>query len=110
MKLFCFFRSFTCRLHGLSSNHIARIITKKDGEKFDYLICFDDFNVQEVKGLLPGISHDKIILLGKFDRQVKDGIIKDPYYASDDEEFERVYEICQRACRAFLDSVDFDYV
>ena len=97
-------------MHGLNSNHIARIITEKDGEKFDYLVCFDDFNVQEVKRLLPGISQDKIVLLGKFDRQLKDGIIKDPYYASDDEEFEQVYEICQRACRAFLDSVDFDYV
>ena len=101
---------FLCRLHGLNSNHIARIITKQDGEKFDYLVCFDDFNIQEVKGLLPGVSQDKIVLLGKFDRQLPDGIIKDPYYASDDEEFEQVYEICQRACRVFLDSVDFDYV
>ena len=98
------------RLHGLSSNHIARIVTKEDSEKFDYIVCFDDFNVQEVKRLLPGVSQDKIHLLGKFDRQLKDGIIKDPYYASDKTEFELVYATCQRACRAFLDSVDFDNV
>ena len=86
------------------------MVTREDGSKFDYIVCMDNNNVSDVKDLIPGISKDKIYLLGEYDPDLNDDIIKDPYYASSVEEFERVYEICQRACRRFLDSVYFDYV
>lgn len=70
----------------------------------------DNHNVSDVKDLIPGIGQDKIFLLGEYDSDLKDGVIEDPYYASSLEEFERVYEICERACKRFLESVDFDYV
>ena len=98
------------RLRGLNSNHVARVVTPQDGKKFDYIMCMDNNNVSDVKDLIPGVSQDKICLLGTYDPDLKGGIINDPYYSSSVEEFERVFEICERACKAFLDSVDFDYV
>lgn len=92
-----------CRLHGLNSVHRARVVTAQDGSKFDH-------NVRDVKDLIPGISQDKIHLLGEYDSDLSGNIIEDPYYSADIEAFEKVYEICERACKAFLESVDFDYV
>lgn len=86
------------------------MVTPKDGEKFDYLVCMDHDNVRDVKDLIPGVSQDKICLLGGYDADLTDDIVSDPYYADGNEEFERVYEICERACKTFLESVDFDYV
>ena len=74
------------------------------------IVCMDDRNVRDVKDLIPGISQDKIHLLGEYDSDLSGNVIEDPYYSADIEAFERVYEICERACKAFLESVDFDYV
>ena len=99
-----------CRLHGLNSVHRARVVTAQDGSKFDHIVCMDDHNVRDIKDLIPGISQDKIHLLGEYDSDLSGNVIEDPYYSADIEAFERVYEICERACKAFLESVDFDYV
>ena len=70
----------------------------------------DEHNIRDLKGLIPGISREKIHLLGEYDPDLSGSIIEDPYYSKDIEVFEKVYETCERACKAFLESVDFDYV
>ena len=79
-------------------------MTPEDGSKFDYIMCMDDGNIKDVKALIPGFSKDKIRLLGEYDPDLNNSIIKDPY-GSSVVVYEQVYEICERACKQFLESV-----
>ncbi|XP_061415733.1 low molecular weight phosphotyrosine protein phosphatase isoform X2 [Lethenteron reissneri] len=100
------YRSQAClRKHKLSTNHIAREITKDDFKTFDYIFCMDESNLRDLQRSAKNVSNckAKIDLLGKFDPQ-KQLIIKDPYYGGD-EGFEEVYQQCLRCCKAFLSSV-----
>ncbi|XP_078450163.1 low molecular weight phosphotyrosine protein phosphatase isoform X2 [Lampetra planeri] len=100
------YRSQAClRKHKLSTNHIAREITKDDFKTFDYIFCMDESNLRDLQRSAKNVSNCKanIDLLGKFDPQ-KQLIIKDPYYGGD-EGFEEVYQQCLRCCKAFLSSV-----
>lgn len=52
-----------------------------------------------------GLTRDKLILLGTYDSDHPSDSIEDPYYASCDKDFEITFQICERACKSFLDSI-----
>ncbi|XP_042189537.1 low molecular weight phosphotyrosine protein phosphatase isoform X2 [Callorhinchus milii] len=92
----------TMRKYGITMSHIARQVTKDDFRTFDYVLCMDNSNLQDLKRKADKVSDckAKIQLLGTYDPQHQD-VIEDPYYGSE-KDFERVYEQCLRCCKAFL--------
>ncbi|KAG8124210.1 putative Low molecular weight phosphotyrosine protein [Naja naja] len=47
------YRGQNCmRKHGITMNHIARQITKDDFLTFDYILCMDESNLQEMMKIL----------------------------------------------------------
>ncbi|XP_041814841.1 low molecular weight phosphotyrosine protein phosphatase isoform X2 [Chelmon rostratus] len=97
-------RGLAClRKHGIETNHRARQVTKEDFMSFEYILCMDESNLSELnrRAKLVKTYTAKIELLGSYDPQ-KQHIIKDPYYGSD-ADFEKVYEQCERCCKAFLE-------
>ena len=71
---------------------------------FEYILGFDEDNLQDLRRLAPAECSAMLKLLGNFDREVPGGVvIKDPYYG-EDQDFETVFEQCWRACKCFLDS------
>ncbi|XP_077165854.1 low molecular weight phosphotyrosine protein phosphatase isoform X2 [Paroedura picta] len=96
-------RGLSClRNHGIETAHKARQITKDDFLTFDYILCMDESNLQDLKRKSNQIQNCKasIELLGSYDPQ-KQLIIEDPYYGND-EDFDTVYEQCLRCCKEFL--------
>ncbi|CAK8691266.1 low molecular weight phosphotyrosine protein phosphatase-like [Clavelina lepadiformis] len=85
-------------------NHRARQITAKDYDEFDYIFGMDDSNMSNLQNMAPKKSYKaQLLLLGSFDDDKSSGgIIEDPYYGTDDEDFEVVYQQCLRSCRNFL--------
>ncbi|XP_061478860.1 low molecular weight phosphotyrosine protein phosphatase isoform X3 [Rhineura floridana] len=69
------------RKHGIAMNHIARQVTKDDFLTFDYMLCMDESNLQDLKRKSNQVKNCKaqIELLGSYDPQ-KQLIIEDPYY------------------------------
>ena len=92
------------RKKGLDSEHRARLLTKEDFERYEHIICMDHKNIADMKPTTPPGTEQKVKLLGPYDSQLQGEVIEDPYYGQY-EDFETVYEICVRACTAFLDSV-----
>ncbi|XP_069742278.1 low molecular weight phosphotyrosine protein phosphatase isoform X3 [Narcine bancroftii] len=90
--------------HGLTTNHIARQITKDDFKTYDFILCMDENNLRNLEVMMGKVKDpkSKIQLLGSYDPQKK-GIIHDPYYGSDSN-FEEVYQQCLRCCTAFLEA------
>uniref|UniRef100_UPI00358DF17A low molecular weight phosphotyrosine protein phosphatase n=1 Tax=Myxine glutinosa TaxID=7769 RepID=UPI00358DF17A len=100
------YRGLACmKRHGLSSHHIARQVTKRDFETFEFIFGMDESNMKELsrKAKIAPQSHAKLALLGSYDPQ-RQHIIHDPYHG-EDADFESVFEQCQRCCTAFLDSL-----
>ncbi|XP_061560952.1 low molecular weight phosphotyrosine protein phosphatase isoform X1 [Phycodurus eques] len=89
---------------GIETAHRARQVTNDDFMNFEFILCMDESNMSDLKRKGNAVKNQraKIELLGTYDPQ-KQLIIKDPYYGSD-EDFEKVYEQCQRCCEAFLES------
>ncbi|XP_058470327.1 low molecular weight phosphotyrosine protein phosphatase isoform X2 [Solea solea] len=97
-------RGLDClRTHGVETNHRARQVTKNDFTSFEYILCMDDSNLRDLKSKASAVKNSsaKIELLGLYDPQ-NQRIIEDPYYGSASD-FEKVYEQCERCCRAFLE-------
>ncbi|XP_077409585.1 low molecular weight phosphotyrosine protein phosphatase isoform X1 [Vanacampus margaritifer] len=90
--------------HQVPMTHVARQVTKDDFMSFEFILCMDENNLSDLNRKAESVKNRraKIELLGAYDPQ-KQLIIKDPYYGSD-EDFEKVYEQCQRCCKAFLES------
>ncbi|XP_077442549.1 low molecular weight phosphotyrosine protein phosphatase isoform X1 [Stigmatopora argus] len=98
-------RGLDCmKRHGVPMAHVARQVTSDDFMNFEFILCMDESNLRDLNHKGNSVKNHKarIELLGKYDPQKK-LIIKDPYYGSD-EDFEKVYEQCQRCCKAFLES------
>ncbi|XP_062894617.1 low molecular weight phosphotyrosine protein phosphatase isoform X2 [Mobula hypostoma] len=98
-------RSQRCLLkHDVTTNHVARQVTKNDFATFDFMLCMDESNLRSLKSMAGKVNNPKsnIKLLGSFDPQKKH-IIQDPYYGNESD-FEEVYQQCLRCCTAFLET------
>ncbi len=81
-------------------NHHARQITQFDYDEFDYLIVMEQFNLRNLKRIIPEDPNHKIFRLLDFTAQPKD--ISDPWYSGD---FETAFKEISKGCRALLDHI-----
>ncbi len=94
------------RVHGLDSDHRARVLVDEDFEQFEHIVVFDDKNIKDPLEMGPTrLAREDLMLLGTFDSVHDSNIIEDPYYSVNNEDFETTYLICERACKSFLESI-----
>ena len=81
-------------MHVPFTEHYSRRIKKADYQKFDYILCMDDANVEDIQALIgPDIEH-KIHRLLDFTKNPRD--IRDPWYTGNfDEAYWDIYEGCE---------------
>lgn len=87
--------------HGVDLPSRARQVSRDDLEEFDLIIPMDRANREDLIAL--GGDPAKIKLLRAWDPEGgPDAEVPDPYYGEDDG-FDRVYAMCERACEGMLD-------
>ncbi|CAI9413209.1 Low molecular weight protein-tyrosine-phosphatase YfkJ [Pleomorphomonas sp. T1.2MG-36] len=92
------------RKHGVDLTPLrARQVRKTDFSDFDLIVGMDRQNVDDLRRLAPKQSTARIGLwlteaLGRPDE------VPDPYY-EDDRAFDAVFDLCDRAARAFLEKL-----
>lgn len=84
--------------HGVSLAGIrARQIKLKDLKEFDIVVTMDRSNLDDVLNFK--VPHERLFCLREYDRESEDLDVPDPYYTGD---FEGVYQIIERSCKALL--------
>ena len=78
--------------------HRAVQITKKDYDKYDYLIGMDSMNIRNMMRILSGDPEGKVCRLLDFTEQPRD--IADPWYTGN---FDLTYENIKEGCEALLE-------
>ena len=88
---------------GISLDHLARTFTRDDFDRFDLVLAMDRDNYDTLQRLARGRTHvPPIRMLRSFDDAAPaDAEVPDPYSGEDDG-FEEVLDICERACRGLL--------
>ena len=91
---------------GYDLTHRARKFTAADFDRFDLVLAMDRDNFDSLQRLARGRTHIPVIrLLRSFDVEAPvEAEVPDPYSGEDDG-FEEVLDICERACRGLLDHV-----
>ena len=92
------------RRRGMPLSGTARQFKRADFERFDYVLAMDRQNLAGLQRLAPDeAARAKIHLLRSFepDPDPTDDEVPDPYYGKADG-FDRVIDICERACRGLL--------
>ncbi len=85
--------------HGIIANGKKAIqITKKDYNLYDYILVMDDWNLRNIKRIIPSDSENKIHKLLDFSNNKRD--ISDPWYSGD---FDEAYCDILEGCNCFLD-------
>ena len=81
----------------------ARQFVVADFERFDQVLAMDGDNLQAILELAPDeAARGKVSLLRAFDPDSPVGAeVPDPYYGGPDG-FDRVFDICEAACRGLL--------
>lgn len=75
----------------------ARLITKEDYERADYIVCMDEENLYDISRLTRGDPEKKVSLLLSW--AGRRGEVADPWYTGD---FEETYDDLVEGCRALL--------
>lgn len=94
------------RRRGYELTHRARKFIAGDFDQFDLVLAMDRDNLDNLMRLARGRMQVPMIkLLRSFDASAPvDAEVPDPYSGEDDG-FEEVLDICERACRGLLDHV-----
>jgi protein-tyrosine phosphatase len=94
------------RRRGYDLTHRARKLVTTDFENFDLILAMDRDNYDTIQRLARGRTQLPMIrMLRSFDPSAPvDAEVPDPYSGEDDG-FEEVLDICERACRGLLDHV-----
>jgi protein-tyrosine phosphatase len=85
---------------GVAVTSIAREVRDADFRRFDLILALDRGHLRELHGRCPAPLRDRIRLLRDFG-EPPGGDVPDPYY-SDDEAFERVFDLLDGCCRGLL--------
>jgi protein-tyrosine phosphatase len=90
-----------CPLEG-----VARQFKREDFARFDYVLAMDQSNHEGLLKLAPdAAARKKVHLLRSFDAASPAGAeVPDPYYGGP-KGFDRVFDICEAACRGLLDHI-----
>ena len=87
--------------HDLEYSNRARQLKPEDFKKFHYIFGMDHENMSDLEDMKPSDSSAKLLLLGDFDPH-GEKIIRDPYYDSNSDGFEKAYVQAFRCCEQFL--------
>ena len=93
----------TARERGVDLPSRARQFQREDFDRFDLVLAMDRDNRDALLRLAANeLARGKVLLLRSFDPDAElDAEVPDPYYGGSDG-FERVFEICEAACRGLL--------
>ena len=96
----------TLRRHGFTSDHAARKFQRGWFDDYDLVIALDAGHMRELRALARDEQdRDKIRLLRSFDPSAGPDLdVPDPYY-EDDEAFEHVLDLIERAVPGILDEI-----
>lgn len=75
-------------------------MTKQDYDRYDYLICMEDYNIRNMLRITGGDPDHKIHKLMEYTSEPVD--IADPWYSGD---FDTTYQQIEQGCTAFLDKL-----
>ncbi|CAM2782969.1 low molecular weight protein-tyrosine-phosphatase [Paenibacillus sediminis] len=84
---------------------VARQVKSQDFDKFDYIVCMDNSNVQNVLKLT-GSENAHIIRFMDLLPNEKLREVPDPYYTGN---FEEVYRLVDAGCDALLDMIQKEH-
>jgi protein-tyrosine phosphatase len=95
---------------GVELESRARQFTAHDFGHFDYVLAMDRENLSDLRSLSPDPDHHaKLSLLRSFDAAgPRSRDVPDPYYGGEGG-FEKVYDICEVACRGLLLQISRDH-
>ena len=82
------------------SEHYARQITPDDYDKFDYLICMEEYNIRNLTYTIGKDTDNKVHRLLDFTPNPKD--VDDPWYHRN---FNKTYEEILYGCKCLLDNL-----
>uniref|UniRef100_A0A182VUG7 Phosphotyrosine protein phosphatase I domain-containing protein n=1 Tax=Anopheles minimus TaxID=112268 RepID=A0A182VUG7_9DIPT len=88
--------------HGLTSDHVGRLICSDDFRQFDYVFGMDESNVADLLHLAPFDGRAKIELLGNYRGKELDRIIIDPYFEHGIHGFHRCFNQIVICCENFV--------
>ena len=87
---------------GLDLCSRGRQLSKQDFDRFDLIVVMDDVNLRHVTLMAGKRTTPEIRLLRSFDPMSPPGAnVPDPY-AGDEDGFEHVLDLCERACAGLL--------
>jgi len=82
------------------SGHIAKRMTAKDYDKFDYIIGMEERNRMNILSIVGEDREKKVFCLLDFSKEPRD--ISDPWYTRD---FEKAYQDIYEGCKALLEHI-----
>lgn len=85
------------------TEHFARQMTKEDYDKFDYLICMEEYNIRNVLHIIGTDYNNKVHRLLDFTPTPKD--VDDPWYHRN---FDKTYEEILYGCQHLLEHLKKD--
>ncbi|KAJ2773029.1 Low molecular weight phosphotyrosine protein phosphatase, partial [Coemansia nantahalensis] len=74
----------TCKTNGVAISHRARKVRAADFGEFDYILCMDEGNLDDLNRVKPAGARAHVALFGSYSSQAGDRIIEDPYYGGTD--------------------------
>ncbi len=89
---------------GYRLTHRARQLTTADFARFDLIVVMDRDNLAHVERLARGADVPPVKLLRHYEPDPDEPDVPDPY-GGGGEAFDRVLDICERACRGLLEHV-----
>ena len=90
--------------HGVQLTGLARQVTPKDLQTFDWVVAMDSSNRRALEALAGPEGKGRIRLLREFDPEGPGADVPDPYYGGP-EGFEDVFQMVDRACRNLLEEI-----
>ena len=93
----------SCRVareNGIEMTGAARVISTRDFDEFDLLICMDEDNREHILGM--GAPTEKVSLLLEWNPTATIREVPDPYYGGHDG-FAQVFDLVDAACRGLLE-------
>ncbi|MCB1160776.1 MAG: low molecular weight phosphotyrosine protein phosphatase [Leptospiraceae bacterium] len=94
----------TAKKRGIELIHRARLFTRDDFDKFDYILAMDSSNLSNILAMARNEEDKKkVFKFRRFDPEVEgEPDVPDPYYGGL-QGFSNVQEICERTSKGLLD-------
>jgi protein-tyrosine phosphatase len=89
------------RQHGIEYEHAARVVTRDDFHRFDYIIAMDNDNLYTLRSMAHGTPVRPKLLMD-YASGAEGREVPDPYYNG---RFDEVYHLIEQGCRGLLEYI-----